>query len=242
MRTRETAGRLLICALVLIPVAVAQEPASSVTDTFKQRVAAIQLTDQTIVDGVAILSHSAALGVSVEYQLGSTISAPAPPLKRYTSTVGPGTVSELLDRLCELDQTFTWVRNRNMANILPRSLANDPSYFLNRRIAQLTLNNVRDAHEAVFKLAEQLPGPKEQIAIFQPGMSLNFAHPWTETVENVTVREMFDHIAEQFGPTYGWQFSGAQNFRTITFHEAILPKPSLASTAGSPSSKSTNER
>jgi hypothetical protein len=47
------------------------------------------------------------------------------------------------------------------------------------------------------------------------------AKPWTVTLKDVTVREVLDQIAQQFGPSYGWQFYGAQNFRMITFHESL---------------------
>jgi hypothetical protein len=61
----------------------------------------------------------------------------------------------------------------------------------------------------------------ERIAIHQTGMSLDFAKPWTVTLKDVIIREVLDQIAQQFGPSYGWQFYGAQNFRMITFHESL---------------------
>jgi hypothetical protein len=55
---------------------------------------------------------------------------------------------------------------------------------------------------------------------------LTFPRPWTANVNGVTVREVFDQIAQQFGPSYGWQFSGAMDFRLITFHQGLQAKPS----------------
>jgi hypothetical protein len=89
-----------------------------------------------------------------------------------------------------------------------------------------SLNVPASADDAVMKMVDQLPGPREQIAVMQVGMSLNFADPWSTTLKSLTVRQVFDLIARQLGPTYGWQSSGAQDFRIVTFHEGLLPRPS----------------
>ncbi len=215
-------GALLVVAL---GHALGQGPAPP-NDIFQQRVAGVNLDDQSIVDGIAMLSGEAGLAVSVEYPLGATIAGPAPALKTFVASVGSGTVAEILDRLCVIDPTFAWTRNGNMANVPPRDHANDPSYLPNRRIDELTFRKLRGADEAVVQIADWLPGPREQIAILGTGMSLSFAQPWSTTLRNVTVRDVLDEIARQLGPSYGWQFSGAQDFRIVVFHQGILPKPS----------------
>jgi hypothetical protein len=176
-----------------------------------------------------MLSRRAGLAVSVEFELGTSISRPAPSLKTTTTTVGPGAVSEVLDRLCSLDPTFTWRRNGNMINVLPSALANDPRYLLNRKIDDLTFQEVREADDAVMKMVGQLPGPREQLAVLQVGVSLNFAAPWSITLRGPTIREALNQIASRLGPSYGWQLGGAQDFRIITFHEGLLPRPSRGS-------------
>jgi hypothetical protein len=103
----------------------------------------------------------------------------------------------------------------------------DSTYLLNKEIAVLELKGVTDAQEAVFTVANQAPGQKQQIALLQSGRSLKFAKPWTVSFKNITVREAFDRIAEQFGATSGWQFGGAADFRVITFHDSISPKTSI---------------
>jgi hypothetical protein len=217
-------SQLAVLAFALARIASSQQAAPA--DPFQERLAGIELNDQSIVDAVAMLSRSAGLPVSVEFPLGLTISGPAPALKTVTAHVAPGTVSEVLDRLCLLDPTFTWVRDRNRLNVLPSALANDPNYVLNRRIDLLTFQDVQEASDAVMKMVGQLPGPREQIAVLQVGMSLNYPKPWTATLRDVTVREVVDQIASRLGQTYGWQFGGAQDFRVITFHEGLLPKSS----------------
>lgn len=224
-----TIGLSLLTGLIFLAFGTARTLGQATTepkDPFEQRVSEVTLNDQSIIDGIAALGGSAGLAVSVERELGRTISGAAPRAKTFTATVGPGTVSEILDGLCTLDQTFTWVRNGNMVNVIPRALANEPSYFLNRRIDELTFRDVPGAQEAVFKTAEKLPGPKEQVAIMEVGSHLNFARPWSTTLHNVSVREVFNSVANRLGPTYGWQFAGAQDFRIITFHQILLPTPS----------------
>lgn len=212
--------------IALAATAPAQQPPAAPPDPFRERVPGVTLNDQDVIDGVAMLSRSNALAVSVEYQLGPTISGPAPQPKTLNAIVGPGTVEEILDGLCSLDHTFTWFRNGGMVNVLPRALVNDPAYLLNRKLGELTFQEVRQADDAVIKIVDQLPGTREQIAIMQTGTSVTFARPWSVKLQNVTVREVFDLIAQQLGPTYGWEFGGAQDFRIITFHQGILPNPS----------------
>jgi hypothetical protein len=224
-------GNIRITAFIVLALAFARAASSQQAnaahgDALQRHVSAIELNEQDIVDGIAMLTQGVGLAVSVEYPLGLTISAPARQLKSFTAKVGPGTVAEVADELCALDPTLTWKKDGNMLNVLPRSVADDPSYFLNRQLDSVTFQDVQGAQDAVFKTAAQLPGPKEQIAMFQPGMSLDFSSPWSTTLSNLTVRQVFDAIAHRFGATYGWQFSGARDFRMITFHAALRPKPS----------------
>jgi hypothetical protein len=206
--------------VLLFPLLAAQE-SSPPQDVFQQHSNGVRLEEQSILVGIATVTRSLGLPLSVEYPLTEKISQPGPKFRSVTATVPPGTVSQVLDALCNLDPTFTWIRNGNMVNAVSRSLANDPHFFLNRKIDELTFENVRNVADALIKTTAQLPGPKEQIAIHQTGMSLDFAKPWTVTLKDVTVREVLDQIAEQFGSSYGWQFYGAQNFRMITFHESL---------------------
>lgn len=220
------AMRLAILFLALSQMALPQQTTVTAADPLQQQLAGLSLNDQDIMDGVAMLSHTVSFAVSVEHPLGATISKPAPPLKALTIDVGPGSIAQILDQLCASDPTFTWMRNRNMVNVLPRALANDRSYLFNRTIDNLSFHEARGASDAVMKMVGQLPGPREQLAVLQVGMSFEFARPWTATLKDITVREALDEIAYQLGPSYGWQLSGAQDFRVVTFHEGLLPKPS----------------
>jgi hypothetical protein len=219
---------------LLLLMAVAQASSQTVDDPFDRRISEVKLVDQTVIDGFAIVSGMTGLPVSVEHALGTTISQPSPTAKKLSATVPPGKTSEVLDRLCDLDTAFTWIRIGNMVNLVPRVLISDQNYLLNKKVERLMFNGIPDGQEAVFHVVNSLPGPKEQIAVFQPSMSLTFSRPWTAEYTQTTVRELFDKIAQQFGPSYGWQFSGAQDFRTITFHQSIRPKapPPKGATGG----------
>jgi hypothetical protein len=194
-------------------------------DTFQERAGGLTLDRQTIIDALATPSQTTRPAYSIEFPLGKTIAEAAPPVKSIVGQVDSGAIPQVLDRLCELDRTFTWRRIGNTANIFPRVLESDANYLLNRGVAVLTFSDVPDAEKAVFEAVAQLPGSKEQIAVLQTGTSLTFAKLWAATFRNITIREIVDQIAQQLGPTYGWQFGGAADFRVITFHERLSAMP-----------------
>jgi hypothetical protein len=216
-----------IFALIAIPFfwPSAAAPQSAPKNPFTQPVPVFQLVDQTVVDGIAMLNQSTDIAYAVEFPLGRTIADPAPPLKTVTSSVGSGTLTNALDRLCALDPTFSWQRIGNTVHVFPRSLGTDQGYLFNQKIGVLSFKDVPDAQKAVFDAVAEVAGAKQQIAVFQTGTSINFSHPWTASFNDITVREAFDKIAEQLGPTHGWQFGGAADFRVLSFHERLSVKP-----------------
>ena len=204
-------------------------------DPFAQQVPALELTDETITDGIAKLSQLTNIPYSIEFPLGTTISTSSPQLRRFTTRLGANRLSEMLNRLCELDTTFSWQRIGNSAHLLPRGLTSDDRYVLNRRLSILLFDNIKEADQAVMSTVSQLSGQREQVALMQSGLSLVFARPLSGTFRDITVREAFDIIAQQIGPTYGWQFGGANDFRVLTFHERLAVRPkTLPSKAANP--------
>jgi hypothetical protein len=189
-----------------------------------QQTPPFQLASQTVIDGAAQLNESNDLAFAVELPFGKTISVPAPTIQTLIATVGPGTLGDALNRLCILDPTFSWQKIGNTIHLFPRSLMNDPTYLLNRKIEVLDLKDAPDANTALFAAVALLPGRREQIAIMQSGISLTFSHPWTASFKDITVRELLDKIAEQLGRNYGWQFGGGADFRIVTFHHRLMPR------------------
>lgn len=222
-----------VVASCLLALTALTQQLPQAADPLTQRVLQIELDNQTIIDGIAMLSYSTGMAVSVEFPLGTTISGPAPTIRLFSTKVSASTASQMLDRLCALDPTFIWTRKGNIVNVYPRALQNDPLYLLNRRIDEVTFQNVQKADDAVMSMVGGLPGPRQQLAVLQVGTPLNFARPWNTTLRNVTVREALDDIAQQLGSTYGWVLSGGQDFRMVTFHEQILPRPSRHPEKGS---------
>jgi hypothetical protein len=220
---------VVLAAVLLLRSSQLQE--NTATDPLKQETPPFQLAGQTIIDGAAELNQTSDLAFAVELPLGKTISAPAPAVPKIVATVGPGTLGDALNRLCSLDTTFSWKRIGNTIHVFPRALINEPTYLLNRKIEVLNFKDATDAQGALFAAVKQLPGPREQIAIMQSGISLSFSRPWTASFKDITVREVLDKIAEQLGRNYGWQFGGATDFRIVTFHHRLLPKPAKAEPA-----------
>jgi hypothetical protein len=214
----------VLSILLLLDPVRCQLPAAS-DDPFARQVPSFHLTDQSVIDGVAMLSQFTDIAFAVEFPLGGTISAPAPTPATVNAMVGPTTLGSALDRLCELDRKFSWRRIGNTAHIFPQAMEQDPTYLFNRKIDLLSFKDEPGAQEAVFHAVAQLAGPKQQIAVLQSGPPLGFSQPWTAKFKDITLREAFDKIAQQLGPTYGWQFGGAADFRVVTFHERLTVKP-----------------
>lgn len=206
----------------------AQAPGTSQTfqDPMKQAAPSLELNKETILDGLGKLNQSTTgIGFAVEVPLGQTISAKAPALRTFQVVLAPNTLGNVLDQLCQLDPTFSWQQIGTEINVFPRALENDKTYLFNRKLDVLEFKDVPDAQAAVFQAVAELPPPKEQIAIMQTGASINFARPWTASFKDITIREAFDKIAQQIGSNYGWQFTGAADFRLVIFYARLGTMP-----------------
>ena len=79
------------------------------------------------------------------------------------------------------------------------------------------LSNISDAYQALTPLARHFPN--EQIAYSHLGGDVRLAPPWTETFQDLTVRQVLNRIAAQLGPYGGWMFYGSKDLRWVTFHK-----------------------
>src|SRR6266404_2322478 len=220
----------LVCLALALPFGRRQrDPAAtsqSPPNPLKQTAPSLELNNETILDGLGKLNRSTTgVGFAVELPLGQTISAKAPTLRKFQVVLASDTLANVLDQLCALDPTFSWHQIGTEINVFPRAVENDKTYLFNRRLDDLELKNVPDAQAAVFQAVAALPPPKEQIAIMQTDTAVNFAHPWTASFKEITVREAFDKIAEQIGRNYGWQFTGAADFRLVVFYARLGTMP-----------------
>ena len=201
------------------------------TNVFQQSVAGLSLNNQDIIDGVAMLSQNVGLAVSVEHELGATTSGAAPQPNTFTATIGPGTVSEILDGLCALDPTFAWQRGRKYGKRDDRkgALVSERELFLKPECGMNWCFEISGTHKKRIIQDRGRVASSEGAGRCNNGgwrVSLAFARPWSARFQNISIREALDQIARQLGPTFGWQLTGAKNFRIITFHQQLMPKPS----------------
>src|ERR1700730_9705966 len=142
---------------------------------FMQGVPSVDLSNQTVIDGVALLSQTTThVAFAIEFPLVKTISASAPALRKFDASIAAGTLTGSLNTLCNLDSTFSWQGIGNTVNVFPRALEKDSTYLLSKEIDVLELKGVADVQEAVFAVVDQAPGQKQQIAVLQSGRSLRF--------------------------------------------------------------------
>ncbi len=211
----------LLLPILLLETWLPYEQTTNAGDSFEQRIAVLTLDGETIFAAIGKLSQTADIVFSIEGRLPPKNGGPLPPHPRFSGRIEGRSLKEVLDWLCGLDPEYTWTRDHNTANLFPRAVLNDSSYLLNRKLAILRFDGEPDAGKAVLAVVGQLPGAREQLAFLQGGGSTTFAKPPKATFRNVTVREALNRIAEQLGPTWGWQFSGTNEFKFVVFHERI---------------------
>jgi hypothetical protein len=197
------AGLTLFLACVLVSAGTvfsqrqAQERSS---DRLQQRVVALELEGEPIFAGLAKLSAEFGIPISVEFILRGDLASPAVANPRFSAKVENKNVREVLDWLCALDSRYLWARDQEMVNVFPRMTHSAPSaYLLTRRFTSIEFQNAMDPSTAVFYAVSQLPGPLEQVAFQQSGGAPGFSRPFSGRYSNLTVRQVFNRIAQQLG-------------------------------------------
>jgi hypothetical protein len=214
----------LLCLSACSPEAGLQD--AQPEDPLERKVSAVLLENETIVDAFAKLNDQTELSMSVEFVLKDKLSDPNVSYSHFTLRVEGGPLSDVLDRICDLDRQFTWSRYKGTINIYPRaSLATGDGYFLNRRLSDIQIKEISDPAQAVFQIVAHLPGKLEQVAFIQTGGAPEFPRPWDLKLNDVTVRQAFDEIAVHIGKGHGWALYGAKEFRVVRFHAKLLPEP-----------------
>jgi hypothetical protein len=177
----------------------------------------VQLAQESIFAALEQLSASADVPLSVERiltpRLNEVISDPV-----FTAKIEAATLEEVLNWATALDPRYTWLFDGRMINLVSAAMRDDQSYAFNRDLDGVRFHAVLAANTAVFRLFEQIPGKQEQIAVLQTGGSIQFGAPWTTELRSTSVRRVMNDIARQLGGSWGWQLSGSEEFRVITFH------------------------
>src|SRR6266481_1648616 len=224
--------KTLVSLLVLIllpsgtwaPSPSIQESTTPATrdDPFDQVVQDAQVTDETIFDEIARLNQAFDISISIEGILPAEGTVANP---RFTARIEKQTITNVLSWLCALDTRYTWIRDGNMLNLFPRAFLNDKSYFFNRLLPEVRFQEIRESGDAAMEVVHQLGDPNENLYFMGIGGTQSFARPWTATFHDITVRQALNRIAQQLGPTSGWQIGGTTNQRMIMFHYKLGARP-----------------
>lgn len=189
-------------------------------DPFERTVPAIVLDRETMFEAVARIYESAGIVVSVERVLGSEEASAGD--RKFTATIPGGKPATVLDEICALDGRYAWSRYGNMVNVYPRSVIGDANYLFNRAIPTFRLNGVNDPGSAAIQAVDELPGPRALLIVLEVG-GFNFAKPWTVNVDDVTLRQAADRIAQHLCQTCGWQLMGTRTAPRIMFFRKLKP-------------------
>jgi hypothetical protein len=191
-------------------------------DPFTQRVDEIELRAESIFDAIGRLNQSFDIAISIEGILPAEGTVTNP---KFTVRIENRSLAEVLTLLCELDNRYSWARDGKMVNLFPRALQNDPTYLFNQRLPVLHFENIREVSDAVMQVIHQVPGPPKQLIYWGLGGTQNFAKPLSVTYDDLTVRQAMNRIAQQLGPTFGWQVGGHSQTPAIVFHYKLGTRP-----------------
>jgi hypothetical protein len=220
---------LLWLIIFLLSVSCSFAETKSV-DPLAAKITALGLDNQTIFDGFAKLSQIARMGFSVEKELTRKAHPVLPPVLRFTATVKNVSLAQALDWLCKLDARYAWTSDGYTVNLFPRDIRNDPTYVLNQKISPFGMEDTASVTAAVIQ-AGRHASPPQQIAVMALG-NTQYPKPTNLTFSNVSLREALNQIARSLGPTYGWQFSGTEEFHYVVFHDYLIPSESEPDEAG----------
>jgi len=221
MNTKRFVNLLLLTTycVVLTTALAAQEPNSDY-DPFHQKLSSVELNDESIFDAIARVNQATNISISIEGILPAKGTVENP---KFRAKMDGATVSEVLSWLCKLDTRYSWTRDGNMANIFPSAMRDNPKYFFNRKLHELHFQNILQSDDAAITIVHQLGDPSEHLYFLGVGGTQSFSKPWSATFHDITVREGLNRIAEQLGPTYGWQIGGHEGMRLIMFHYKLGP-------------------
>jgi hypothetical protein len=206
---------VIVFGVVLTTAFAAQGPSSADNDPFDQKLASVELNDESIFDAIARLNQSSNIAISIEGIVPAQGTVQNP---KFKARIDGPTLTEALSWFCKLDTRYSWSRDGNMANIFPSAVRDNPSYFFNRKLPELRFQDIRQSDDAAITIVHQLGDPSENLYFLGVGGTQSFSQPWTATFHDITVRQGLNRIAQQLGPTYGWQIGGHTGARLVMFH------------------------
>ncbi len=203
-----------------VPTVASASPATQ--DPLQRKVESLALQGEYFVDGIAKLnSLEKDVGFTIEF-LSGTKNSPPHPDPMLTARVADATVRDVLNWLCQLDPRYTWKRDGNMVNFIPRDALRDPNYLFNRILPSLSfvkLLRATDGLEPIFKPICKTG--ESVISLTDPG---NFSKPWSAEFQTISVRDALDRLATQLGPGHGWMVYGNHQTKIISFYSSLMTK------------------
>lgn len=191
-------------------------------DPMQQRVGPIILENEYLVEGLAKINlQTTGVGFAIEF-LPGTKNSPPPPDPKFRAQLSGGALQEALDWLCSLDPRYTWRRDGQIVNIVPRDKVDDPSYLFNRILSRLTFADSVAADDTLQPIFQPVSKPGESV-IQLSGIG-RFPKPLSAAFENISVRSALNRVAENLGVGHGWMVSGNNETRIITFYDLLLTK------------------
>jgi hypothetical protein len=182
------------------------------------KISSFDLVGQTIYGGLArLMNEPVPLSFGFESVLKAKFADPEVQDVRFNLALQNKSVREILDGLCSMDVRYTWSQDGATINVYPRETVGTSSYLLNRRLDTWEITDITDVQYGLLAIVQQLPGPREQLAIAQIGGSSSYPNAWTGTFQNITVRQAVNRIAGQLGPRTYWHLSGSREFRSFSF-------------------------
>jgi hypothetical protein len=140
----------------------------AVDSVLNSDISAFNLNEETVEVGLKRLaSGSTAFAMGFEHELKSKQTDPPIPDPRLTLHLTGTTVRGALDAMCHADGRYTWSADDTFINVYPITTVNLNSYLMNRRLAKLDLKELTDIQQGLLAIVNQLPPPKEQVAIAQ---------------------------------------------------------------------------
>jgi len=216
---------LLISPLSLVHEgqrAEAPANATNVDSVLNTNIPEFNLNEETIEVGLKRLaSGSAAFAMGFEHELKSKQTDPPILDPRLTLHLRATTVREALDAMCRADSRYTWSTDDTFINVYPIKTVNDASYLLNRRLMRLDLKELSDIQQGLWAIVNQLPPPREQVAVAQIGIGVDDSYPpepWTTSYEDLTVRQAINRLVHHMGERGSWAFTGSRDFRAFAFN------------------------
>jgi hypothetical protein len=211
----------LLLTILAFHMSFKQTPTAHVFDPLEQKVESFEIRDETIGEALGQVNQSFDISISIEGVLPDEGTVTNPKLSANMRNV---TLAEVLDRLCVLDARYGWTRDGNNVNFFPKASLSDPNYFFNRTLADLHFHDLRRVGDAVIAVDRQASDPGGGVIYMGIGQKQGFAEAWTASFSSITVRQALNRIAQQLGPTYGWQIGGTTKAKLIVFHYKLEAK------------------